>query len=52
MPFGALRGLGFREGEIRRVLAESFKGGDGREANIERVVRNALAKLTTPRAHS
>jgi len=50
--FAALRGLGFREGEIRRVLAESCKRGDAREANIERVVRDALAKLTTPRVHA
>jgi Holliday junction resolvasome RuvABC DNA-binding subunit len=50
--FGALRGLGFREGEIRRVLAGSCKRGDGLEANVERIVRDALAKLTTPRAHA
>jgi 5-methylcytosine-specific restriction endonuclease McrA len=49
--FAALRGLGFREGEIRRALAESCKHGHQREANIERVVRDALAKLTAPRAH-
>jgi hypothetical protein len=48
--FAALRGLGFREGEVRRALAESCQRGDGREANIERVVRDALAKLTAPRA--
>jgi hypothetical protein len=50
--FAALRGLGFREGEIRRVLAESRKRGADREANIERVVRDALAKLTASCAHS
>jgi hypothetical protein len=47
--FAALRGLGFREGDIRRALAD---GCDEREANIERVVRGALTKLTAPRVHS
>ena len=46
--FSALRRLGFREGDIRRVLA----GSCAREANIERVVRDALAKPTAPRAHA
>ncbi len=50
--FAALRGLGFREREIRRALAESRKRGDDRPASIERVVRDALANLTAPRAHS
>ena len=50
--FAALRGLGFREGEIRRALAGSDERGSAREANIERVLRDALAKLTTPSAHS
>jgi 5-methylcytosine-specific restriction endonuclease McrA len=50
--FAALRGLGFREGEIRRALAESRKRGDDGQATIERVVRDALARLTAPRAHS
>jgi hypothetical protein len=50
--FAALRGLGFREGEIRRALTESRKRGDDRQANIERIVRDALARLTAPRAHS
>jgi hypothetical protein len=50
--FAALRGLGFREVEVRRVLADSCgRRGDG-ETNIERVVRDALAKLTAPHAHS
>jgi len=44
--FGALRGLGFREGEIRRALAESRKRDDDREVSLERVVRDALAELT------
>jgi hypothetical protein len=49
--FAALRGLGFREGEVRRALAESREGGSVHEGT-ERVVRDALAKLTAPRAHS
>jgi len=50
--FGALRGLGFREGEIRRALAESDARGADREGNIERVMRDALAKLTATRAYA
>jgi 5-methylcytosine-specific restriction endonuclease McrA len=50
--FAALRGLGFREGEIRRALAESCTRGANRHANIERVVRDALVRLTEPRTHS
>ena len=50
--FAALRGLGFREIEVRRALIHSRKRGDNRETNIERVVRDALAKLSAPRAHS
>jgi hypothetical protein len=49
--FAALRGLGFREGEVRRVLAESRESGDKREATIEGVVRDALARLTETLAH-
>jgi hypothetical protein len=50
--FAALRGLGFREIEVRRALADSCKQADDRETNIERVVRDALTKLTAPHAHS
>jgi Holliday junction resolvasome RuvABC DNA-binding subunit len=50
--FLALRGLGFREGEVRRALAESRKRGDDRQASIERVVRDALAELTPLRTNS
>ena len=50
--FAALRGLGFREIEVRRALADSCKQADARETNIERVVRDALTKLTAPHAHS
>ena len=48
--FAALRGLGFREAEIRRALAESGKLGLP-EMNIEQVVRDALARLTARCAH-
>ena len=48
--FAALRGLGFREGEIRRALAESCKLAVT-EMKIERVLRDALGRLTPPRAH-
>jgi Holliday junction resolvasome RuvABC DNA-binding subunit len=50
--FIALRGLGFREGEIRRALAESRKRSDDRQASIESVVRDALAELTPLRTNS
>ena len=44
--FAALRGLGFRETEVRSALADCSARNDG-EANLERIVRDALAKLTT-----
>jgi hypothetical protein len=44
--FSALRGLGFREGEIRRVLAELSETEDSRDADTERLLRAALTKLT------
>ena len=50
--FAALRGLGFREGEIRRALADSGSRGNERATNIERVVRDALSRLTAPRVHA
>jgi Holliday junction resolvasome RuvABC DNA-binding subunit len=43
--FAALRGLGFREGEVRRALAESRKL-EVPAMNIERIVRDALSRLT------
>jgi hypothetical protein len=43
--FAALRGRGFREGEVRRALAESCKLGVP-EMSIQWVVRDALARLT------
>jgi len=50
--FAALRGLGFREVEVRRALADSAERREDRDTNIERVLRDALAKLTAPRARS
>jgi hypothetical protein len=48
--FGALRGLGFKDGETKRALAEvrSHVGADG---SVEALVRNALRVLTTARAN-
>jgi hypothetical protein len=46
--FGALRGLGFREGEIRRVFA-AFREEDGfRGATAECWLRAAIQRLTAP----
>ena len=50
--FSALRGLGFREGEVRRALTDSCKRDDALEAGVERLVRDALAKLTAPHARA
>ena len=47
--FGALRGLGFREGEIRGVLAELGKTEVGRDGSTEGLLRAALGKLTSRR---
>jgi Holliday junction resolvasome RuvABC DNA-binding subunit len=47
--FVALRGLGFREGEIRRSQAEVLNSSPGDEGNIERLLRATLAKLTSSR---
>jgi 5-methylcytosine-specific restriction endonuclease McrA len=46
--FAALRCLGFRERAVRRVLAELWQSSDGREPNLETVLRSALSRLTTP----
>jgi hypothetical protein len=48
--FAALRGLGFREGDVRRVLAEEGHDADGRDESLESVLRSALARLTDARA--
>lgn len=44
--FAALRGLGFRERDVRRVLAELSPSGEEREAELESVLRCALSRLT------
>jgi hypothetical protein len=46
--FAALRRLGFREGEARRALAPICANRESGEAKCESVLREALAKLTTP----
>jgi RuvA, C-terminal domain len=48
--FAALRGLGFRERDVHRVLAEEAHDADGRDQNLESVLRSALARLTDARA--
>jgi Holliday junction resolvasome RuvABC DNA-binding subunit len=45
--FAALRGLGFREREVRHVLAELSPSLSGREADLESVLRCALSRLTS-----
>jgi hypothetical protein len=50
--FVALRGLGFRERDVRRVLAELSRSCDGRECELEGVLRGALLRLTSPGANS
>ena len=47
--FVALRGLGFREGEIRRAQAEVLKSNASEDANLDRLPRATLAKLTSSR---
>ena len=47
--FRALRGLGFREGQVRAVVAELQKRSELREACVERLLREALQCLTPPR---
>jgi hypothetical protein len=48
--FAALRSLGFRERDVRRVLAELSRSRDGRENQLESVLRCALSRLTAPSA--
>ena len=50
--FGALRGLGFREAEVRAALAKLRGESDLREATTEQLLRAALACLTRPLARS
>jgi hypothetical protein len=44
--FAALRGLGFRERDVHRVLAEEAHDVDGGDESLESVLRSALARLT------
>jgi 5-methylcytosine-specific restriction endonuclease McrA len=46
--FAALRGLGFREAEVRAVLADLRSDVALRDANPECLLRKALARLTRP----
>jgi hypothetical protein len=50
--FGALRGLGFREPEVRAALAKLRGERDLRDATTEQWLRAALAYLTRPFARS
>jgi hypothetical protein len=43
--FSALRNLGFREGEVRAVLAEIRKEDSLRDSSIEHVMREALRRI-------
>lgn len=44
--FGALRNLGFREGEARRALNEVATRSGGGSLSVEALLRQALALLT------
>jgi 5-methylcytosine-specific restriction endonuclease McrA len=48
--FAALRGLGFREHEVRRVLGEVSQTSSDREPDLESLLRRALSRLTSPGA--
>jgi hypothetical protein len=51
--FGALRNLGFREGETRTVLTNLCKEYGGRLPSLGRILRDALARLSSaPRTAS
>jgi hypothetical protein len=47
--FQALRGLGFREGEVRRAMSEAAQLVSG-SANVEALVRHCLRGFTERRA--
>jgi Holliday junction resolvasome RuvABC DNA-binding subunit len=47
--FSALRGLGFREREVRAVLAELRQDEELRGASIERLLREGLRRIPLPR---
>ena len=46
--FSALRGLGFREREVRAVLAELRQDDHLRDASIEALLREALRRIQLP----
>lgn len=46
--FGALRGLGFREGDARRALRELGMRSGGKSLTDEVLLREAIALLTAP----
>jgi len=48
--FRALRGLGFREGDVRAVLAQLEGDGELAAATTEQWLRAALTRLTPPRS--
>jgi hypothetical protein len=48
--FAALRHLGFREGDVRAVLAQLDRQGELTAATAEQWLRAALARLTPPRS--
>jgi 5-methylcytosine-specific restriction endonuclease McrA len=50
--FAALRGLGFREREVRRVLGEVLQSSSDGERDLESVLRRALSRLRSPGAVS
>jgi hypothetical protein len=50
--FAALRKLGFRESETRRVLTELCNEHGAQPPSLERILRDALARLTSPSSSS
>jgi len=48
--FSALRGLGFREGDVRAVLTQLQGDGKLAAATTEQWLRAALSRLTPPRS--
>jgi Holliday junction resolvasome RuvABC DNA-binding subunit len=43
--FSALRHLGFREGEVKTVLAELLRDADLHDASVEHLLREALRRI-------
>jgi len=50
--FSGLRGLGFREGEVRTVMAELGQRAELRDASAEQWLREALRRLHRPATHA